>query len=149
MHRRPKVIPKKKRSDCPLVTLALVLDSSGFPRRSHVYEGNVNEPKTLSEMLQDLEGSRTATGIKPTVVMDAGIATKDNIAWLQKHQYPYLVVSRKRHREFDEACSVVVKKDDECTVRAQKVFDEETGETLLYCHSTRREKKIRQLPIAL
>ncbi len=132
---------KEKRSDCPLVTLGLVLDSSGFPRRSHVYEGNVNEPKTLSEMLQDLEGRRTATGIKPTVVMDAGIATKDNIAWLQKHQYPYLVVSRKRYGEFDEACSVVVKKDDECTVRAQKVFDEETGETLLYCHSPRREKK--------
>ncbi|GAB6191166.1 hypothetical protein [Desulfocastanea catecholica] len=28
---------KEKRTDCPLVTLALVLDSSGFPRRSHVY----------------------------------------------------------------------------------------------------------------
>ncbi len=37
--------------------------------------------------------------------------------------------------------SIVVKKDDECTVKAQKVFDEETQETLLYCHSTRREKK--------
>jgi transposase len=132
---------KEKRSDCPLVTLGLVLDSSGFPRRSHVYEGNVNEPKTLSEMLRDLEQGGSTTGEKPTVVMDAGIATEDNIAWLQEHLYPYLVVSRKKHREFDEASSVVVKKDDECTVRAQKVFDEQTGETLLYCHSTRREKK--------
>lgn len=73
--------------------------------------------------------------------MDAGIATQENIDWLKEHQYPYLVVSRKKHREFDEASSVVVKKDDECTVRAQKVFDEETKETLLYCHSTMREKK--------
>ena len=47
---------KEKRSDCPLVTLGLVLDSSGFPRRSHVYKGNVSEPTTLAEMLQDLEG---------------------------------------------------------------------------------------------
>jgi transposase len=132
---------KEKRSDCPLITLGLVLDSSGFPRRSHVYEGNVNEPKTLSEMLHDLEKGGTSTGQKPTVVMDAGIATEDNITWLQEHHYPYLVVSRKKHREFDEALSVVVKKDDECTVKAQKVFDEETQETLLYCHSTRREKK--------
>jgi transposase len=46
---------KEKRTDCPLVTLALVLDSSGFPRRSHVYEGNVSEPITLAEMLQELE----------------------------------------------------------------------------------------------
>jgi transposase len=132
---------KEKRSDCPLVTLGLVLDSSGFPRRSHVYEGNVNEPRTLSEMLRDLEKGGTPAGQKPTVVMDAGIATEENIAWLQEHHYPYLVVSRKNHREFDEALSVVVKKDDECTVRAQKVFDEETQEMLLYCHSTRREKK--------
>ena len=132
---------KEKRTDCPLVTLGLVLDSSGFPRRSHVYKGNVSEPTTLAEMLRDLEGRHVSTGLKPTVVMDAGIATEDNIAWLRQHQYPYLVVSRKKHREFDEESSVVVKKDDECTVRVQKVFDEETQETLLYCHSSQREKK--------
>ena len=132
---------KEKRTDCPLVTLGLVLDSSGFPRRSHVYEGNVNEPRTLSEMLRDLEKDGVSTGKKPTVVMDAGIATEDNITWLKEHHYPYLVVSRKKHREFDVEQSVVVKKDDECTVRAQEVFDEETQEKLLYCHSSRREKK--------
>jgi transposase len=132
---------KEKRSDCLLVTLGLVLDSSGFPRRSHVYEGNVSEPQTLSEMLHDLEKGRTATDPKPTVVMDAGIATEDNVAWLKKHQYPYLVVSRKKHREFDESSAVIVKEDDECTVRVQKIFDEETQETLLYCHSSQREKK--------
>jgi transposase len=132
---------KEKRSDCPLVTLGLVLDSSGFPRRSHVYEGNVSESKTLSEMLYDLEKGGTTTEMKPTVVMDAGIATEDNVGWLQENHYPYLVVSRKKHREFDEASSVIVKQDKECTVRVQKVFDEETQETLLYCHSTRREKK--------
>ncbi len=132
---------KEKRTDCPLVTLGLVLDSSGFPRRSQVYEGNVSEPKTLAEMLRNLEGGDTSTGPKPTVVMDAGIATDDNVAWLREHEYPYLVVSRKRHREFAEESSVVVKKDDECTVRVQKVFDEKTQETLLYCHSSQREKK--------
>jgi len=132
---------KEKRSDCPLVTLALVLDSSGFPRCSKVYSGNVSEPSTLAEMLEDLAGGHAATGEKPTVVMDAGIATEDNILWLRQHHYPYLVVSRKRHRQFDEESSVVVKDDEECTVRVQKVFDEESQETLLYCHSSQREKK--------
>ena len=37
---------KEKRTDCPLVTLALVLDASGFPKRSEVFAGNVSEPKT-------------------------------------------------------------------------------------------------------
>jgi len=35
----------------------------------------------------------------------------------------------------------VVKQDKDCTVKAQKVMDSESGEVLLYCHSTKREKK--------
>jgi transposase len=137
---------KEKRSDCPLVTLGLVLDSSGFPRRSHVYEGNVAESKTLAEMLHDLEQRGAAIApIKPTVVMDAGIATEENVTWLRDNGYPYLVVSRKKHREFDESASVIVKEDEEYTVRMQKVIDEDTQEALLYCHSTQREKKDRAI----
>ena len=30
---------------------------------------------------------------------------------------------------------------NECTVKAQKVIDSENDEVLLYCHSTKREKK--------
>ena len=136
---------KEKRSDCPLVTLALVLDSSGFPKRSHVFEGNVSEPSTLAEMLHELQSTGASTLQKPTVVMDAGIATQDNIDWLKDHQYPYLVVSRKKHREFDDSESTIVKQDAECTVKVQKVIDDETGETLLYCHSSQREKKERAI----
>ena len=136
---------KEKRTDCPLVTLGLVLDSSGFPKRSHVYKGNVSEPATLSEMIHDLQQKGIFKQQNPTVVMDAGIATQDNIDWLKAHQYPYLVVSRKQHREFDESKSTIVKQDAECTVKVQKVIDEETGETLLYCHSSQREKKERAI----
>ncbi len=136
---------KEKRSDCPLVTLALVLDSSGFPKRSHVFEGNVSEAATLAEMINELQSTGISTIQKPTVVMDAGIATQDNIDWLKEHHYPYLVVSRKKHREFDEAESTIVKQDEECTVKAQKIIDKETQETLLYCHSSQREKKERAI----
>ncbi|MCP3923136.1 MAG: hypothetical protein GY714_11180 [Desulfobacterales bacterium] len=48
---------KEKRSDCPLVTLGLVLDSSGFPKRSKLFTGNVSEPHTLEDMLKGLEES--------------------------------------------------------------------------------------------
>ena len=37
---------KEKRSNCPLVTLGLVLDSSGFVRRSRMFAGNVAESTT-------------------------------------------------------------------------------------------------------
>ncbi|MBN6743108.1 hypothetical protein JKG47_22030, partial [Acidithiobacillus sp. MC6.1] len=38
---------KEKRTDCPLVTLGLVLDGSGFVRRSRMFAGNVAEGGTL------------------------------------------------------------------------------------------------------
>ncbi len=136
---------KEKRSDCPLVTLALVLDSSGFPKRSHVFEGNVSEASTLAEMINELQSARSSPANKPTVVMDAGIATRENIEWLQEQQYPYLVVSRKKHREFNEEESTLVKQNKTCTVKVQKVIDEDSGETLLYCHSSQREKKERAI----
>ena len=147
---------KEKRTDCPLVTLGLVLDSSGFPIRSKVFAGNASEPQTLAEMIKGLKGSplRQAESTeqqqlfkqgKPTIVMDAGIATEDNINWLKKEQYHYLVVSRKRHREFSEKEAVVVKKDKDCTVKAYKKINDKTGEVELYCHSTRREDKERAI----
>lgn len=136
---------KEKRTDCPLVTLALMLDSSGFPKSSQVFEGNVSEPSTLEKMIKGLEIKGRNPNIfelqKPTIVMDAGIASDENIEWLKKNQYPYIVVSRQRHRQFDEDKAVVVKHDPGCTVKAQKVMDSENDEVLLYCHSTQREKK--------
>jgi hypothetical protein len=64
---------KEKRSDCPLVTLGLVLDGSGFVRRSEVFEGNAAEGKTLAQMLKDLDAP-----VGALVVMDAGIANEAN-----------------------------------------------------------------------
>jgi len=136
---------KEKRSDCPLVTLALMLDSSGFPKSSEVFEGNVSEALTLKKMIKGLEKKGQNPNIfepqKATIVMDAGIASEDNIKWLKANGYPYIVVSRKRHRQFNEDEAIVVKQDKDCTVKAQKVIDSENDEVLLYCHSTQREKK--------
>jgi transposase len=72
--------------------------------------------------------------------MDAGIASEENIQWLQGHGYRYIVVSRKRHMEFDEARCVAVKERENDTVRAMRV-ERENGEVELYCHSQRKEQK--------
>ena len=79
---------KEKRSDCPLLTLGLVLDGSGFVRRSQVFSGAVNEDKTLASMLEALGAPSDAL-----VAMDAGTATEANIAWLRKNGYRYRAVS--------------------------------------------------------
>lgn len=127
---------KEKRSDCALVTLGLVLDGSGFPRKSQVFPGNASEPQTLQTMLEGLEGRSGST-----VILDAGIASEANIQYLIEHGYHYIVVSRKRKRDFDEDRATIVKTVPGQTVKAQKVIIEETGEVELYCHSQLREKK--------
>jgi transposase len=127
---------KEKRSDCPLVTLGLVLDGSGFPRKSQVFSGNASEPQTLQTMLQGLSGQPGST-----VILDAGIASEENIQYLIEHHYKYIVVSRKRKRVFDEDKAIVINDLPGQTVTAQRVMVEETGEVELYCHSQLREKK--------
>ena len=87
---------KEKRSDCPLVTLGMVLDSSGFVRKSKMFAGNVTEGSTLQDMLKGLDAPEGAL-----VVVDAGIATEANLAWLKDQGYRYLAVSRERSRQFD------------------------------------------------
>lgn len=127
---------KEKRSDCPLVTLGLVLDGSGFVRRSRMFEGNVCEGSTLEGMLQGLDAPPSAL-----VIMDAGIATAANIAWLIEHHYRYLVVSRERSRQFDASCAIDVTTASEQTVRIQRVLSDDGTEVRLYCHSQQRQDK--------
>jgi len=131
---------KEKRTDCPLVTLGLVLDADGFPKRSNVFDGNVSEPKTLTAMINDLSTENPL--IKPIIVMDAGIATEDNIKWLKDNQYSYLVVSRKRKKDIPANINMVTVKEDNSTiVKAALVNVEDADEIQLYCHSTGKEKK--------
>jgi len=127
---------KEKRKDCPLVTLGLVLDGSGFPRKSQIFAGNASEPKTLEEMLTGLNGRKGST-----VIMDAGIASEENVTWLREQGYRYLVVSRKRDRKFDPSQAILVKDMPGQEVKAQRIVNTDTGEIELYCHSQLREKK--------
>jgi transposase len=92
---------KEKRTDCPLVTLALVVDQLGFPVVSQIYAGNQSEPETLADILDDLykEGQIEFKGIRPTIVMDRGIATKGNIDVLKAKEYPYIVIERRAVEE--------------------------------------------------
>jgi len=88
---------KEKRSDCPLVSLAMVTDCKGRPIYSEIYEGNVSEPRTLSEVLKsisELHKGTLSSAIKPTIVMDRGIATKENIKIITDARYRYVVITR-------------------------------------------------------
>jgi len=92
---------KQKRSDCRLVTLALMVDQNGFPLGSRIYKGNQAEPPTLSHILDDVmpkEGMEIFA-VTPTIIIDRGIATQDNIQRLRERKLNYVVVERHQNLE--------------------------------------------------
>ena len=124
---------KDKRNDCPLVTLAMTLDASGFPRTAEILPGNASEPKTLRTAIEQLNGDQ------PTIIMDAGIATEANLAYLKEEGLNWICVQRTKtppvpDREPDQ----VFQTTHEMDVRAWKL-GENDGERRVYLHSEARQ----------
>ncbi|HOE33803.1 MAG TPA: IS1634 family transposase [Smithella sp.] len=133
---------KEKRSDCPLVTLGMVLDADGFPKRTEVFAGNVSEPGTLEGMIKTLAFADMFT--RPLIVMDAGIATQSNILWLKEKGFDYIVVSRKKRIDLPlETEMITVREDNRRLIRAAITKGPDDDEVTLYCHSTDKEIKER------
>ena len=131
---------KDKRTDCPLLTLGLVLDASGFVRRSQVFAGNVTEHRTLAQMLEALNAPCEAL-----VVMDRGIATEECVRWLRENAYRYLVVSRERTRYFDPERAQRIETASRHGVHLHKSVSEDGQEVRLHCFSEERANKERAI----
>jgi transposase len=130
-------VSKEKRSDCPLVTLALVMDADGFPKRSEVFEGNVSEPGTLEKIIPGI----SAATRKPIIVADAGIGTRKNIEWMTGQGFDYIVVSRKHLPEIPAGIEMVkVRENDHRLVQAA-IRMNTSGEMEVYCHSSTKDIK--------
>ena len=131
---------KEKRNDCLLVTLGLVLDGDGFPKKSKIFAGNASEPLTLKEMLSEFADKNAEN--KATVVMDAGIASEENIQYLRDHGYSYIVVSREKSSMPAEGEEIIVKqktRDSNDEVKVKLV--EASEENKLYCYSEAKRCK--------
>jgi len=139
---------KEKRTDCPLVTLALVVDQDGFPVYSRIYRGNQSEPATLQDILAEVyenQDSLLTEMMKPAIIMDRGIATKSNMAYLHENDYSYFVIERRNEvtdyeKEFadkDKFTSYEVSGKGEICLR--KIVDEDCTRVLV--HSSGKKKK--------
>ncbi len=90
---------KEKRSDAKLVVLAMVINIEGFIKYSAIHEGNYADTADIKTLIEKLS-SNTSTAARPTVVMDAGIATEKNLATLTGQGYKYVVVSRAKIKDY-------------------------------------------------
>ena len=120
---------KEKRSDCKLLVLALAINTDGFIRYSSVLEGNTADPKSLPDMVDKLtreNPAKCADDEKVLVVIDAGIATEENLKLIKEKGYNYLCVSRKALTEYtvDAAAKTVTVHD--CRERPIKLQEVHT-----------------------
>jgi len=93
---------KQKRNDRRLIGLALAIDSLGFVRHNQFYTGNISEPGTFQDLIESVAGQLSSGKEKPLIVMDAGIATEDNLALIKQKGYDYICVSRMIPKDFNK-----------------------------------------------
>lgn len=138
---------KEKRSDAKLISLALVINVEGFVKYSKIYGGNMSEPGTLSATVEALS-SHTAPvskDSKPVIVMDAGIATEDNLAMLKEKGYHYLCVTRSKLKQYKSVSEdnklVEVHDNRKRKIALQRVSVEGNEDTFMYIRSEQKAVK--------
>jgi len=134
---------KEKRSDCKLVVLALIVNVEGFIKYSNIFEGNTADNTTLPQIIDNLR-IQTSYEKRAIVVIDAGIATEDNLAILKAKGYDYVCVSRTKIKDYtiihDGAIRHLMTKDNQI-ITLQKVEKEKETDYILKVKSTGKQAK--------
>jgi transposase len=99
------LIPKAKRGysrdhrpDCKQLVVGLVIGREGFPRAHEIFEGNTQDRKTLTTMLDSLE-KRVGLPERSTIVVDRGMAFAENITELRRRKLHYVVAAAQKERD--------------------------------------------------
>lgn len=153
---------KQKRFDCVQIAVGMVFDEYGFGLAHKTFAGNTSESKTLVEMVEQLDKMTqedgTFAGVRsPMVIVDAGIATKENLKQLRGRGYAYLVNETRKNREKyakefaqDELFESVPDRDGKTTVKVRRIQvpapegDQDQGvqnDYAVLCKSAERRQK--------
>lgn len=133
---------KEKRDDCKIITLALVTNSEGFIRYSKLYKGNISDCKTLGSTIEEINDAANLT-VMPTIVLDAGIATEDNLDMLKENQYDYICISRSALKDYklvDKHPLIIYDKNDQ-PIEIKTVIQGKNKDTYLYVKSKAKQQK--------
>lgn len=144
------------RGDCKQVLVGLAVNRDGFPLAHEVFAGNRHDSTTLEEMLKALD---CRVGLRPeqTVVVDRGMAGKQNLEQIRARGLHYLVAEPYTERkdwlaEFQDSGEFVAverapsprnpfQKKSTIQVKMRRVG----GETHVLCLSSERKQKDRAI----
>jgi transposase len=133
------------RPDCKQVCIALVVTREGMPLGYEVFAGNRTDVTTVEEIVETMEARY---GIADRVwVMDRGMSSAENVAWLQETGRRYLIGTPKS--ELKKWSGAIAEARDWRTVRegveAKLCPGPEGDETFLLCRSADRREKERAM----
>ncbi len=137
---------KEKRSDCPQIVIALIIDGDGFVIRHQIFAGKMSDANSLKEILSTIQADYADVEDKPTIIFDRGITSEENIKLLRSpnFQFKYIIASRNSTEnsnlsEFKNADFEALKSDNQNKV---EVYQKTEGdEHYLLCKSSGRKAK--------
>lgn len=138
---------KEKRTDAPLLAFGMVLDLAGFPIFHKTFPGNTHDSKTIAEMIESLDSETKPTDIttKPTVILDSGFSSIENLCLIRDRGYEYIVVGKRPTRlayadKFEDLPFATIKGRDK-NAPVQIACLDEDEERVVLCWSEGRAEK--------
>src|SRR5215471_3077770 len=147
---------RDKRPDCKQVVVGLVLDRDGFPKAHEIFDGNMQDRRSLDKMLDVLE-KRTGKRSGATVIVDRGMALDENLEQIRNRGLHYLVagLQPERNQWLDELENDTGWEEIRRTPSPRNPFQKKTrveikrqqkGDvTYILCRSEGREEKDRAI----
>lgn len=147
---------RDKRGDCKQVVVGLVLDREGFPKAHEIFDGNMQDRRSLDKMLDALE-KRTGKRPDATVIVDRGMAFDENLEQIRKRGMHYLVAGLQPERnqwldelESDDGWQDIVRVPSprnpfQKKSRVEIKRQQKDGVVYILCRSEGREEKDRAI----
>jgi transposase len=129
------------RPDCKQVNIAVIVTREGIPLGHEVFAGNVADVKTLKQIVEAVE--RRYGKATRIWVMDRGLSSKKNVAWLEQEERLYVVATPrsewKRWRaQLEDPSGWQVLRDD---VEGKLCVAAEGKLSFVLCRSAQRRRK--------
>ncbi|MCG7852627.1 MAG: IS1634 family transposase, partial [Methanosarcinaceae archaeon] len=137
---------KEKRTDCPQVVVALVLDGEGFIRRHRIFNGKMTDVNSLERILIGLEDDFKDKPM-PTIIFDRGMVSEKNLELLNKYDnLKYIIMCRANEEslfleDFQDEKFISLEKGSSSKGKVE-IFLKEVGDAVyVLCKSEGRKAK--------
>ena len=139
---------KEKRTDCPQVVVALVIDQEGFIKGHRIFNGKMTDVKSLEKILDALQEDFKDKSL-PTIIFDRGMVSEENLNLL-KNKYKdlkYIIACRPNEealftKDFqEEEFSLLCGRESSGKPKVEIFLKKVDGVSYLLCKSDGRKEK--------